>query len=188
MPRAEKKRPAGELNDRQRKFASKIVAGETATASYFASFPRCKSKSTAEQEGCKLLKNPKVAASIEELRERDEAILESDRIATKRELLEFLTKIIRTPAGAIDKHDPLCQSYKDTKDSNEIKLPDKLRAAERICKIMGWDAPQKTEDITPPKPPPTPEEIAAGNEILARWANFAPRDIQGGEVGGNGSR
>ncbi len=90
----------------KRKFASKIVAGETATASYFASFPRCKSKSTAEQEGCKLLKNPKIAASIQELRERDEAILESDRIATQRELLEFLTKTISTtPPAEVHRRD-----------------------------------------------------------------------------------
>ena len=37
--------------------------------------------------------------------------------------------------------------------THEIKLPDKLRAAERICKIIGWDAPDQTEDVTKPKPP-----------------------------------
>ena len=152
-----------ELNDRQRRFADRIVAGDTATAAYFKAFPRCKSKSTAEQEGCKLLKNPKVAAFIQELREWDEDVMQSERIITKQELLQFLTKTIRTAAGAIDRDDPLCQSYKDTvrqySSTHEIKLPDKLRAAERICKIMGWDSPEKFEDATPPKPE-TDEERA----------------------------
>jgi hypothetical protein len=62
--RKARKPSSSELNDRQRKFAERIVAGDTAPAAYAKSFPRCKSKSTAEQEGCKLLKNPKVAAFI----------------------------------------------------------------------------------------------------------------------------
>jgi hypothetical protein len=91
------------------------------------------------------------------------------------ELLEFLTKTIRTAAGAIDRDDPLCRSYKDTvgqySSTHEIKLPDKLKAAERICKIMGWDAPQQVEDVTQVKPP-TEEELAAARETLKKWTTF----------------
>jgi phage terminase small subunit len=167
-----------ELNDRQRRFADRIVDGDAATAAYFKAFPRCKSKSTAAQEGCKLLKNPKVAAFIQELREWDEDVMQSERIITKQELLEFLTRTIRTAAGAIDRDDPLCQSYKDTvgqySSTHEIKLPDKLKAAERVCKIMGWDAPEKIEDATAPKPP-TEEELAAARETLKKWTTFAPK-------------
>jgi hypothetical protein len=78
-----------------------------------------------------------------------------DRIVSKQELLEFLTQVIRTPAGAIDKHDPLCQSFKETEKEHAIRLPDKLRATEQICKIMGWDAPEKVEEEikTPPWTP-----------------------------------
>ena len=173
-----RKPSATELNDRQRRFADRILAGDTATAAYFKAFPRCKSKSTAEQEGCKLLKNPKVAAFIQELREWDEDVMQSERIITKQELLEFLTKTIRTAAGAIDRDDPLCQSYKDTvgqySSTHEIKLPDKLRAAERICKIMGWDSPDKVEDVTQHKPA-TEEELAVARETLKKWTTFCPR-------------
>ena len=103
--------------------------------------------------------------------------MQSERIITKQELLQFLTKTIRTAAGAIDRDDPLCQSYKDTvrqySSTHEIKRPDKLRAAERICKIMGWDSPEKFEDATPPKPE-TDEERAIAREELKKWTTFCP--------------
>ena len=169
------------LNDRQRRFSSLIVKGLPAKSAYHKSFPRCKSVLTAEAEGCKLSKDPKVEAYIEKLRAEDNEKLAMDRIISKQETLEFLTAVIRTPAGAIDKNDPLCQSYKDTKDINEIKLPDKLRAAERVCKIMGWDAAMKLEEEHK-FVAPTPEDNQRGVEILARWANFAPKGIQGQEV------
>jgi hypothetical protein len=121
------------LNDRWRHFASLIVAGATATRAYKMSFSTCKTHVTAEVEGCRLLKNPKVAAYIKKLRDEDNEKLALDRIISKQETLEFLTQVIRTPAGAIDKNDPLCQSFKDTEREYEIKLPDKLRAEERIC-------------------------------------------------------
>jgi hypothetical protein len=86
-----------------------------------------------------------------------------------------------TAAGAIDRDDPLYQSYKDTvrqySSTHEIKLPDKLRAAEQVCKIMGWDAPTKSEAVTPPVPPPTPEELKDARETLARWVNFADASV-----------
>lgn len=169
------------LNDRQRRFASLIVKGHAAKVAYAKAFPRCKAVVTAEVEGCKLLRNPRVAAYIKKLRDEDNEKLALDRIVSKREMLEFLTTVIRTPAGAIDKNDPLCQSFKDSEKEHEIKLPDKLRAAERICKIMGWDAPMKLEEERK-FAPPTPEDNQRGIEILARWANFAPRRIKAQEV------
>lgn len=174
------------LNDRQRRFASLIVKGLSAKDAYRKSFPRCRTVKTAEVEGCSLLKNPKVEAYIKELRANDNEKLALDRIITKQETLEFLTQVIRTAAGDINKHDQLCQSYKDTTGEaghriDEIKLPDKLRAAERVCKMLGWDAPIKTEEEVKFQAP-SAEENQSGLNILARWANFAPRRIQGTEA------
>ena len=104
--------------------------------------------------------------------------MQSERIINKQELLEFLTKTIRTAASAIDGDDPLCQSCKDTvgqySSTHEIKLPDKLRAAERVCKIMGWDVPERIEDVTQGKPP-TEEELAAARETLKKMETFASK-------------
>jgi len=175
------------LNDRQRHFAEKIEEGQTATAAYFSSFPRCKSPSTAQQEGSKLLKNPMVCEYVQKLREADAAKLASERIASKEETLIFLTKVIRTPAGQIGRNDPLCQRFKDvvsdTSTTFEVRMPDKLRAIERICKIMGWDAAAKVEDVSKP-PPPSPEDLTKARATLRKWINFAPRaeDFVGSEV------
>jgi hypothetical protein len=57
-----------------------------------------------------------------------------------------------------------------------------VKLIDRKAKLLGMDAPAKTEDTTPPRPPPTPEEIAAGNELLKRWSCCAPRSHAGGEV------
>ena len=54
-----------------------------ATAAYKTAFPRCKAAVTAEVEGCKLLKNPKVAAYIRKLRAEDNEELAMDRVNVK---------------------------------------------------------------------------------------------------------
>jgi hypothetical protein len=128
-----------------------------------------------------------VCEYVQKLREADEAKLTSERIASKEETLIFLTKVIRTPAGQIGRNDPLCQRFKEvvseTSTTFEVRMPDKLRAIERICKIMGWDAAPKVEDI--PKPPPrSPEDEAKVRAMLRKWVSFAPRaeDFVGSEV------
>lgn len=131
------------LNPRQEHFCALIVAGETAKSAYFNSFPRCHSEKTAEVEGCKLLKNPSVEKRISDLRWEDEKAMQSDRIATKKEILEFLTEVVRTPAGNVDEEHKLCQSFKNTEGVREIKIPDKIRAVERMAKIQGWDKPEE---------------------------------------------
>ncbi|GAT35608.1 phage terminase, small subunit [Terrimicrobium sacchariphilum] len=131
------------LNDRQRKFAELIVGGATAKAAYFEAFPRCRSEKTAETEGSKLLKNPKVASFIEALRWEVAENAKSDLVATRQEVLEFLTEVIRTPAGMVDEEHKLCQSFKFTEGMREIKIPPKLQAAERLAKMLGWDVPEK---------------------------------------------
>jgi len=169
------------LNDRQRRFASLIVKGAPAKVAYQKSFPKCKAAVTAEVEGCKLLKNSKVAAYIKKLRDEDNEKLAMDRIISKQETLEFLTTVIRTPAGAVGVNDSLCQSYKHTEKEHEIKMPDKLKAVEKVCKILGWDAPVRVQEEAQ-FAPPTAEDNQRGLEILARWANFAPRGIQAQEL------
>lgn len=136
------------LNDRQRRFAELIVSGETAKAAYFGSFPRCKAEKTAETEGCKLLKNPKVARFIKKLRAEVALAVKSSLVAEKKEALEFLTTLLRTPIGDVDKKSILCQEF--TTDEigeavlrTKVKMPDKLRAIERMARMLGWDEAEK---------------------------------------------
>lgn len=42
-----------------------------------------------------------------------------------------------------------------------------VKLIDRKAKLLGLDAPAKSEDVSPPKPPPTPEEVQRGMELLA---------------------
>ena len=48
-----------------------------------------------------------------------------------------------------------------------------VRAIDRKAKLLGMDAPQKIEQKAPVQSV-TPEQEAAGMELLRRWCNFAP--------------
>lgn len=133
------------LNPRQQKFAELMAAGQTAKAAYFEAFPRCRSEKTAEAEGSRLSKNPKVMEMIEAIQWETTDTLKSELIASKKELAEFLTEVIRTPAGTIDEEHKLCQSFKFTKGERSLKIPDKIKAAERLSKLMGYDKPEQVK-------------------------------------------
>jgi hypothetical protein len=88
----------------------------------------------ADQGGSKLVRTPKVSHRIKEIREKSAE--KSD--ITKEELLSFLAEVVRTPAGEVDRDNRLCQSVKDGPDFHEIRMPDKLRAVDQVCRMFGW--------------------------------------------------
>jgi hypothetical protein len=61
------------------------------------------------------------------------------------QLREFLVAVIQTPAGKVDEQSRLCQSYKNTSEARQIRMPDKLRAVEQLVKLCGWNEPEKFE-------------------------------------------
>jgi hypothetical protein len=60
---------------------------------------------------------------------------------SRDQLREFLTEVVLTPA----EQSRLCQSYKVIPDVREIRMPDKLRAAEQLAKLCGWNEPEEHE-------------------------------------------
>jgi hypothetical protein len=56
-----------------------------------------------------------------------------------------------------------------------------VKLVDRKVKLLGLDAPVKSEDVTKIKPHMTEEEIQRGRDLLKRWANFAPR-VEGSEA------
>jgi len=64
---------------------------------------------------------------------------------TKQQLLEYLVDVLKTPAGDVTDGHKLCQSYKHTESERSIKIPDKLRAAELMAKMCGWNEPEKVQ-------------------------------------------
>jgi hypothetical protein len=87
--------------------------------------------------GAKLL--GKVGKRIDEIRVKSAELC---RIS-KRELLEFLADAVQTPAGNVTSKDKLCQSIKITEQGTELKIPDKLKAAEMIAKMCGYNEPDE---------------------------------------------
>jgi hypothetical protein len=65
--------------------------------------------------------------------------LAGSRIASKCARAGFVVPCAITPAGKVDEQSRLCQSYKVTPESREIRMPDKLRAIEQLVKLCGWN-------------------------------------------------
>jgi phage terminase small subunit len=87
----------------------------------------------------RLLKMPEVRGRIAELQREAAAECRMDR----SQLLDFLVEVMMTPAGDVTEESRLCQAFHFTKDTRWLKMPDKLRAAELVIRIHGWEEPEK---------------------------------------------
>lgn len=125
-------------NPRHEKFAQGVADGKSVTDAYrSAGF----SPKGAGQNGERLMKKDEISRRIEEIRKGNEQMCK----LSFKQALDFLADCITTPAGDVTKNHPLCQSFKDTKDCHEVKIPDKIRAMENLAKLCGWNAPEKHE-------------------------------------------
>lgn len=79
------------LTVKQRKFADNYIKSGNATESYIKAGYSVKTRNIAEVEGCKLLRNPKVANYVEDNMNK----LSNNKIATAEEVLEYLTRVAR---------------------------------------------------------------------------------------------
>jgi hypothetical protein len=86
-----------------------------------------------------------VKARIAELR------AENDRKATlsREQMLEWLTRVIMTGAGSVTPTDSLCQAHKITNgdgwEAHEVKVPDKLGAAQQLARMCDWNSAERIE-------------------------------------------
>jgi hypothetical protein len=125
-------------NARHEKFAQNVVNGMSASAAYKAAGYEAKD---ANVTGPRMFANVGIKARIEELK----AEAAKTEAITREEIIQFLADVVKTPAGHVHKLHPLCQSFKDTEDCNEIRMPDKLAAVTQICKMTGWNEAEKIE-------------------------------------------
>jgi hypothetical protein len=89
----------------------------------------------------RLLKMPEVRGRIAELQREAAAECRMDR----SQLLDFLVEVMMTPAGDVTEESRLCQAFHFTKDTRFLRMPDKLKAAELVIRIHGWNEPEKME-------------------------------------------
>jgi hypothetical protein len=59
-------------------------------------------------------------------------------VADRRELLEFLTKVMRTPIGEVTAGSDLCERAKTTAVATEFAMPDKRACVEMLARLQGF--------------------------------------------------
>lgn len=125
-------------NVRHERFCQLFVALGNATEAYRQAGYHSKNP---DVDASQLLVKGRISSRVSELR------LQSQRkIALNREAaIELLAEIATTPAGAINKHHRLCESFKDTSEVSEIKMPSKIAALQELGRILGWHAADKVQ-------------------------------------------
>ena len=99
---------------KQRQFVELLMLGKSATAAYSATYPRC-SEGAAKTLGYRLMRKPKVAAVIAELRAELAEKVKGETVVTLKEALEsslsdldgFFTFVVGTETGFAVVRDPI---------------------------------------------------------------------------------
>lgn len=114
------------MTDRQRKFADEYLIDLNITRAYRKSYPAVKRDETACQAGSRLLKNVNVRAYIDERME----VLRSMKIAEAREVLEYLTAVMR---GEKESEIVVTSGGEDA-EPRTVRKMDRIKAAELLAK------------------------------------------------------
>lgn len=121
-------------NPRWEKFAQGLAAGLRHTDAYRqAGFA---SKGAAIKScALKLSKRPEVKARFAELQRENAAAARMDR----QGMIDYLIDVMLTPIGRIGSGHRLAQLVRETEQWSEVRMPDKLKAAEALAKMCGWN-------------------------------------------------
>lgn len=160
-----------DLTQRQEAFIAAYIETGNATEAYRRAYPASRKWRTANAvESCAstMLASPKVSQRVDVLRKK----AESAAVATRQEVLEVLSRVIRAcPADILDEGgyvdlDRLRAMRQEVQEVTvdvapngarryRVKLRDAIAAADRIAKLQGWDAATKVDHTTNGKPLPS---------------------------------
>lgn len=142
------------LTVKQEKFCHKYLECGNASEAYRHAYA-CKkmTPNAIRVEACRLLSDPNVSLMIDKLRGKLEKTAELEM----SDVVNMLSDVIMSdvteyvaPNGVVRVSDirkmpidkrRLIESIKAKRDGVEITLVSKMSAIDRLCKIMGWDAP-----------------------------------------------
>ena len=148
-------------NDKYEKFASLIVEGKDAVTAMLEVYPSRKkwNKNSRAVQAHKLLNNPNIILILARMREKVQEEME----LTKEDAVRPLQCALQvTPIDYYDDDGNVkpekewtkemryaFQEYAYTRDGSIIgvKLYDRVRVAERLSKMMGWDKPEEKKII-----------------------------------------
>lgn len=118
------------ITDKQYKFANYYLAGDIPTDAYRKAYEtQADSKSVSSQSG-RVLRNPKVAAYIRDMQKiaYDKSIAENKNIMSTQDVLEWLSKVVKS-------------------DSRSIKMCDRMKACDMLLKAGGAYVQKVEADI-----------------------------------------
>lgn len=127
------------LNDRMRRFSELVASGITAGRAYEQAGYDAKGV-VADAAASRLLSNVNVSAFLKELR-----LNASDQAKmTRDELIDTLVSTIKSKPSEAHMDNPLCEVRMGAK-APYAAFPCKSKYVDRLCKMLGWDAPDKIE-------------------------------------------
>ena len=135
------------MTDKQKRFCDEYLIDCNATRAYKAAYPFIKSDESARRSGSRLLTNVDVKAYLEEQMEK----LRSEKVADAREVLEYLTSVVRGTSEAeivvVEGTGEGCSEARTmTKNPDE---KERLKAAELLGKHLGLLTNQVKLDAVP---------------------------------------
>lgn len=137
---------AGTLSDRQRKFATLVVDGMAAGRAYEKSGYAAKGRD-ADAAASRMLANAKVHDFVQELRRKA-----AERSEMKRwEMIEWLTRVIRTGPGQVGPDSELAQEYQSDDlpegTRTRVRMVPKMDAAKQLATLLGWSGPELSGEV-----------------------------------------
>jgi len=128
-------------NTKHEAFAVLIFQKRNAVQAYREVYGKKRGERTTAS---RLLANAGIAARVKELMGQ----ATSAHILTKREEMEFLTRVVLTSPDQVGPESNLAQSYSKEGEKITVKLPDKLRAIELLAKMKA-EFPQMEQPAAP---------------------------------------
>jgi hypothetical protein len=136
-------------NKRHEKFARAIASGMPAATAYRRHIARSRDGRHIYENACHLKNRVFTRIRIAELREKLEAASEDAFISSKKELMVFLTRIIRTTPAELEADQDLVQEARTASNDGgtmtTIKMLSKLDAANLLAKLAGYFSPERVE-------------------------------------------
>ena len=137
---------AGPLQQvRHEQFALLVFSGMSQSDAYRKVYPRSRKWQDQAVHVRASELHRKVAVRVAELH-----AAAADKVSMNRDqLVAYLVRVIETPVDDVTGKSKLAQEVKEVVRGDvvyrQIKMPAKLQAADLLCKILGWYAPEKHE-------------------------------------------
>lgn len=136
-------RKVKELSEKQKRLAEGKAQGMTDLEACKKAGYSAKSSSAANNQVRRMMENDGFSSYLAKISEE----ARSSAVATKREVMEFLTAVMNTPIGEVTPLSRLAQEHQaGTENSGEkIKMPSKLDAIDKLARLNDWYAAEKVD-------------------------------------------